>query len=1529
MKISNSNIKKITQYALVFLVPTVLIGFFIGLYSAGLGVMFPQTLSPVKAILSGLASLCFFIFLLKSKSAPSLSYIWRFLLSVAYGMCSHALIPSAMYESIILYSLLPVLILSFEDFMLTKRTIIFYVCTTTFLLIEPVTTTSVLLLLFLILLFKSQAKVGTLIADILHYLIIVLFAVCTTAVFSLPAYKEYFDAFKDYSYPGFGTTMPLSNFVARFFAGAVPTTYYATSRNISIYFGLFFLLLTVLYFFCNELSVKERLNNLLILFILLGTLEISSLQYVFDLFTSNQSIFIPLEGMVVFLCLLLSGHTLSHLSRIKTSNMILGICTIILLILFAFGGSYMNFHSVALSSNLLFLALYAIIILLLWKKPQISILHTLVYLFIGLELVCNLFLVTNQNIFPTTATSEVHYIWDAIAENNTDVTSSSDSATPSAKDDLSILEEKYNTFSDAHTDYVLINVISTLLNEVELTEDDYTAYNEYGLLNPLDEANAICRKIGASEDLFTPCELIVNYPESDYYSITDLGSNVYNIFQYELPEERTYTYVDYQFSTNVNGTIIIYDTYAATVKRFDNYKAGTLQDSIFSIHAFYDFYYNYQLQAYQLNPVIYEQVPDLLAEYKKAEMANHFNLGIYYTSLILTIISVFIVLLLFVDKKDQYIKRSLLRIKTKISQFTIWERIHAHFGHNYVYYLSFSIPVLLYVMTMIVFNCIPFGPYSFFDEDGLASSLPTILSGYYNFKDGNTLFSPIAGYGYSPYVTNNTFFYHILLTPFAPSTIPIITLFCEAIFMGLTSLSMAYYLTHRISGHKAKKEDYRVLFVALIYTLNTYMLAVHCFPTWYYAFMAFPLLMLAYDRLMYKKTWGLYVFALSVCMFTNIHLSIFICIFLVIMFFTYHFENWKDFLEKGVRFAFFSILTAGCNLFRVVENLVSMSTSFYQENDSVFPSFEFFTSFWDQWKQLFVFTPSIAVNRDNGHINLYMGIFTLILLGIYITSKRISTKEKLCKLIPILILTISFNENVLSYIWNGFHYQSNVPNRYVFLLMYLCATMSYDALRDLKYMTTKRYLGISGLLTVFLVLCHVFENNTMIAYVSTLILLILYIGMFLLLHKKRLLFVRFACGLLLLELSANMFYTVSNYGLFNYSFIDGFEKVSEFANSKLEKDNCPGRISTPGAFPINSGIIYNVPSGSIFNSYVSAYQSATHYSYGFLSGDNYTSYNYNSTPLGLALSGHKYIFLSKYAAVSLPDNIHYKYIGNCENYFVFENPNTLSLGFYVPETIRELTTDGTSAPFHNSFVSLYTGDDTPIYDLRTLTYAQDVSDTPDSFSYSDQHMNPISVDEAQKIVEINAGTTMMHAIPELYIHMNLMPESSGEAYLFYNEFIPLGSINAKESTILKTLYPNPTLHLNTEYQYFVFNQDVFEKFMTVVSQNQMENVVMDNNRITGTTHYENNGYTMLSIPYDAGWRAYIDGVEVDVLVPYDSFIMFETPAGDHKIELVYERTGMKFGIIGTFIFIGIAILLRFIELIHKYFKTKKKLNTIL
>ena len=84
------------------------------------------------------------------------------------------------------------------------------------------------------------------------------------------------------------------------------------------------------------------------------------------------------------------------------------------------------------------------------------------------------------------------------------------------------------------------------------------------------------------------------------------------------------------------------------------------------------------------------------------------------------------------------------------------------------------------------------------------------------------------------------------------------------------------------------------------------------------------------------------------------------------------------------------------------------------------------------------------------------------------------------------------------------------------------------------------------------------------------------------------------------------------------------------------------------------------------------------------------------------------------------------------------------------------------------------------------------------------------------------------------------------------------------------------------------DEAVCENLQKTLSKNQLKNISIKNDTITGTTNYEKDGYTMLSLAYDKGWSAYIDGKKVAVENPYDAGIYIKTPAGKHTLTLKFE-----------------------------------------
>lgn len=79
--------------------------------------------------------------------------------------------------------------------------------------------------------------------------------------------------------------------------------------------------------------------------------------------------------------------------------------------------------------------------------------------------------------------------------------------------------------------------------------------------------------------------------------------------------------------------------------------------------------------------------------------------------------------------------------------------------------------------------------------------------------------------------------------------------------------------------------------------------------------------------------------------------------------------------------------------------------------------------------------------------------------------------------------------------------------------------------------------------------------------------------------------------------------------------------------------------------------------------------------------------------------------------------------------------------------------------------------------------------------------------------------------------------------------------------------------------------------------------------IKGSIIAREKGYFTLSIPYDKGFKAYVDGKLQEVELVNTSFIGFPLDKGKHDIEIIYEAPYLKEGkclaLLGTILFIGV------------------------
>lgn len=151
--------------------------------------------------------------------------------------------------------------------------------------------------------------------------------------------------------------------------------------------------------------------------------------------------------------------------------------------------------------------------------------------------------------------------------------------------------------------------------------------------------------------------------------------------------------------------------------------------------------------------------------------------------------------------------------------------------------------------------------------------------------------------------------------------------------------------------------------------------------------------------------------------------------------------------------------------------------------------------------------------------------------------------------------------------------------------------------------------------------------------------------------------------------------------------------------------------------------------------------------------------------------------------------------------------------------------------------------------------------------------------------------------------------------------INLGRFNKKSKEIRLFLDTVGTYSYDS-FELLAVPLSTYESSANICINNSLKNVKLTNNNIKGNVSTTaDSSILYLSIPYNNGWQAWVDGKRVDTLQVDTAFTGIPvTSAGEHKIELHFRPVGFK---IGVFSF-GVGIILLMLTCIWHIRTSKKK-----
>ena len=260
---------------------------------------------------------------------------------------------------------------------------------------------------------------------------------------------------------------------------------------------------------------------------------------------------------------------------------------------------------------------------------------------------------------------------------------------------------------------------------------------------------------------------------------------------------------------------------------------------------------------------------------------------------------------------------------------------------------------------------------------------------------------------------------------------------------------------------------------------------------WLDTFAVLPLVVLGTISLLKHRKFILYTVTLFYSIYANYYIGFFTCIFILLVFICYEICRWvnfKKFLADLGLMAGFTILAIGMTAMLSLPTLAALQTTNSSVNE--FPTkFSMLIADDQSFEGFFKAMVKVATNTytaiepnyvdtaaSGGLPNIYCGLFTTMFCLLFLTCKEVKWRDRICAVLMLFFLNISFIFKQLDYIWHGFHFTNMIPNRFSFLYSFVMLYMAYRAWLLRRKFRTWQVISVTAVTLLFMLFSPGFQE---------------------------------------------------------------------------------------------------------------------------------------------------------------------------------------------------------------------------------------------------------------------------------------------------------------------------------------------------------------------------------------------------------------------------------------------------------------------
>jgi len=878
------------------------------------------------------------------------------------------------------------------------------------------------------------------------------------------------------------------------------------------------------------------------------------------------------------------------------------------------------------------------------------------------------------------------------------------------------------------------------------------------------------------------------------------------------------------------------------------------------------------------------------------------------------------------------------------------------FRWNYLL-IAFLIPVILFIGLLLVSGCMPFfSNKSMLYSDMYHQYFPFFVEYRNALRSGNgLLYNWNIGMGLD---------YLGLISYYLASPLNLVSVLLpeswllgyfsllSPIKLGLASLFFAVFLKKVF-----RKNDLSISLFGALYGLCAWALGYQWNVMWLDTFALLPLVALGTLSLLQERKFVLYTVTLALSVFANYYIGFFTCIFVLLLCLCYEicrFKGFKRLLMDFVLMACFSALAIGMTAILELPALAALQTT--QSSVNNFPT-EFRLNIVSQHDIMGLLDAmrQVAGNMGGGLIptfkeglpNLYCGVGTVILAFLYLTSHKISLRDKICAVVMLLLFMVSFIIRQLDYIWHGFHFTNMIPYRFSFLFSFVMLYMAYKAYTLRRHFKLWQVI-VSAVFALGIFLCNFQPDAVYIAY--NLIFWIIYTAILLyptMMHKlpenaspirrrlhkalkvqKRKVATYSLAGILIAELILS----VVNFGLtFDYTGISDYPQGTQHTENavakmeELESDNPFYRAEVTHSQTLNDGSLIGYSGVSTFTSSANVRVTEFMRALGYGAKNTYNRYCYEeASPVANLFLGLKYMIDRS----GVPrENAYFDTVYQSGHVRLLQNNASLPLGFLADVQLTNVNFFGTVNifQFENSLLSASTGiTEDAWYRLPKDRY-DITSDTVEINPRGGAGHCAYEATEAGKVVyTITAKESGFMCLSFNLPKRNRFTVSHNEQKLYSDTY------SLPQNLAVANVEPGDTVSITVDCKAgekssmsigaAVLNEEVFRQAYDILSASTLELTHFSSTKVEGAIDCNRDGILYTSIPQNGNWTAQVDGQTVDIVLIGEAMIGVPMAAGSHTVTFVYHNKafslGWKITAFCLVIFLGLAW--------YKYHPTQKK-----